>query len=260
MSDNGPSTLDVSIAIIPKVGGMISLLSCSLLMRDVSIKWHTKKSVSLTSVIVFFISMVDWLYSFFGAFLSTWMMPADSGHHLAAGNINTCTAQGFITAFAIFAHMSYYAELMITCERLNIMSSFCSFYLRAYTGFYFYSLTNMMKDWIIVHFGWTETRMKKIGIRLAFILPPIILSLVHAIPPLFFGMYNPGLFSCFITTYPLNCHVNPDVECKRGAGAHEYSYIFLAWTVLCNLIIVIFVCMLIHMIYKQERKVSESSD
>jgi len=108
--------MEKAIAIVPKVGGALSVIACSLIMRDVSIKWYRKKSVSLTSVILFCISVVDWLYSFFAAFLSTWMIPEESGAYLASGNIQTCTAQGFIIAFTVGASMSYYALLIILCK------------------------------------------------------------------------------------------------------------------------------------------------
>ena len=47
----------ISIAIVPKVGGVLSLIACTFIMRDILIKWAGKKSVPLTSVIIFWISV-----------------------------------------------------------------------------------------------------------------------------------------------------------------------------------------------------------
>ncbi|KAL7546427.1 hypothetical protein ACHAWF_009761 [Thalassiosira exigua] len=220
----GSSYLEKSVAIIPKVGGALSLVACTAIIRDVSIKWHRKKTVPLTSVIVFCISVADWIFSLFGAFLSTWMIPPDSGHYLASGNTQSCTAQGFIVALSIGASMGYYTVLMILY-------------------------------WIVVRFGWTESRMSNWYIRLSFILPPIVISLGFAIPPLFFGMYNDaGVFTCFFAPYPLDCEVNPDVKCVRGYGSYEYWMGFLIYNMVCLSVIIISVGLLIYTVFQQDRK------
>ena len=69
---SGYSPLAKSIAILPKVGGTLSLIACSLIIRDVILKWKLKKSVSLLTVLVFCITVADWFFSFFAAILSTW--------------------------------------------------------------------------------------------------------------------------------------------------------------------------------------------
>lgn len=221
---DGRSSLEISIAIIPKVGGTLSLIANTLIMRDVSIKWHGKKLVPLTSVIVFCISACDWLCSFFSAFMSTWMVPADTGYYLASGNTQTCTAQGFITALTLGASMCFYAVLMILY-------------------------------WIIVNFGWTENRMSKWRVWLSFLLPPIIISFGLSIPPLFLGMYNhAGSYTCFIAPYPIDCETNPEVDCIRGQGGWEYWDAYWAMGFICNLVIITFVSLLIYSVFKQERK------
>jgi hypothetical protein len=60
------------MAIIPKVGGMMSFIACTFIMRDVIKKWNLKRSVPLRDVLVFCISLADWFYSFFAALMSTW--------------------------------------------------------------------------------------------------------------------------------------------------------------------------------------------
>ena len=49
-------------------------------------------------------------------------------------------------------------------------------------------------DWLMVQQGWTQNKLKRKGIRYGFTLPPVILGLAAAIPPIFFTMYNPGEF------------------------------------------------------------------
>ncbi|KAL7550857.1 hypothetical protein ACHAWF_014057 [Thalassiosira exigua] len=117
-----PTSLEKSIAIIPKVGGALSLIASTAIIRDVSIKWRSKKSVSLSSLLVFCISVADLLFSFFGSFMSTWMVPADSWHYLAAGNTQSCSAQGFITILSLTSSNGHYALLMLLCEYTNHLS------------------------------------------------------------------------------------------------------------------------------------------
>lgn len=66
------STFEVANAIIPKVGGSLSLIACGLIMNDVILKWHKKRQNSLTSILLFCISIADSLVSLFSSFLSTW--------------------------------------------------------------------------------------------------------------------------------------------------------------------------------------------
>ncbi|KAL7527032.1 hypothetical protein ACHAWF_002008 [Thalassiosira exigua] len=226
MSVGGASALEKSIAIIPKVGGTLSMVASTFIVRDVALRWRSsRRSVPLTSAVVGCISVADWLYAFFGAFLSTWMAPSDSGHYLASGNARTCAAQGFIVTLTVGASMSYYAALMLLY-------------------------------WLIVRFRWTDGDMGGLGLQLSFTLPPFIIALCVAIPPLFLGggMYNDsGIFACFLAPYPLDCEDNPEVDCVRGEGAWEYWEGFWLYNLVCNVIIVASVCLLICTVLKQER-------
>lgn len=222
------STLEVATAIIPKVGGALSLIACSFIMRDVSAKWREKLRVSLTSILIFCISVADWLASFFSAFMSTWMAPSDAlvwdGRpiYLAAGNTATCTAQGFITTLTIAASMSYYAVLMI-----------------------YY--------WMSVHYGWSEAKSKQY--RWYFILPPAIIALGLSIPPIFFDFYNPGGYACFLSPYPIECSWKPDVECIRGGPrAWHYHDAYWIYCMVCSIVVIVCVCMLIYIVFRNERK------
>lgn len=108
---------------------------------------------------------------------------------------------------------------------------------------------------MIVRLGWTESRMSKLKLRLSFILPPIIISLGLAIPPLFLEFYNHGgSYTCFISTHPFDCEANPEVDCTRGEGAWEYYDAFWIYGFVCNLVIIVFVSMLVYTVFQQEKK------
>ena len=108
--------------------------------------------------------------------------------YLASGNVQTCTAQGFFASLGVAASMSYYATLMV----LYMLS---------------------------VKHNWSENKMSNIRFRMYFILPPTIISLIAAVPPLFFEMYNwAGLYSCFLAPYPIDCGHEGYPDCERGHG------------------------------------------
>ncbi|KAL7550463.1 hypothetical protein ACHAWF_013688 [Thalassiosira exigua] len=221
------STLKKSIAIVPKVGGVLSLIAYAAITRDVTTKWRKKKNVALPSVVVFCICVVDSIYSFFCPFLSTWMAPADSWPYLAAGNTQTCAAQGFINTLTRVASMTYYAVLMVL------------FFL-------------------IVCFGWTESYMSKRSVRLSFVLPPIVIALGMAVPPLTLQMYNEALhYSCTLVSYPAGCETafHPDVKCIRGRGAHNFWNAVVVYSLICNGVIIASVGLLTCSVFNQERKV-----
>jgi len=147
-----------------------------------------------------------------------------SGVYMASGTTASCTAQGFLATLSIGASMSYYAVLMLLY-------------------------------WMSVHYGWSESFMSKTRFRMYFILPPTIIALGFAIPPLFLGMYNyGGTYQCFIATYPLDCEINPEHDCIRGHGAWIYQDIYWFYCLLCNVVIIVCVCMLIYTVFNQERK------
>ncbi|KAK1747117.1 hypothetical protein QTG54_002461 [Skeletonema marinoi] len=69
--------------------------------------------------------------------------------------------------------------------------------------------------WLMVQPGWAQSKMKRKGIRYGFTLPPVLIGLCAAIPPIFFGLYNPAVFNCFLNDQPVGCHGNPEVACSR---------------------------------------------
>ena len=122
------------------------------------------------------------------------MVPSDtittfgSKIYLASGNVQTCTTQGFFASLGVAASMSYYATLMV----LYMLS---------------------------VRYNWSENKMSNIRFRMYFILPPTIISLIIAVPPLFLEMYNwAGLYSCFLAPSPIDCGHEGYPDCERGHG------------------------------------------
>lgn len=225
LSSDGYGPAWKAIAIIPKFGATLSIISSGFLARHISKKGL--RDVSLQSIMMFFISIMDIIGSFFGNFLSTWMVPSDLprgyGAPFAAGNMATCEAQGFFVVMSRVYFAIAYTEL---------------------AALY----------WLIVHRGWSKEATKKMRIRLAFLLPPPIIALGIAIPPLFFEMYNVGIYNCSVNPYPYDCDDIQDKECTRGRYATQYQVGLFASSLTCNVAIIIFMCMLVHVVYSQERK------
>ncbi|EJK47674.1 hypothetical protein THAOC_33590 [Thalassiosira oceanica] len=103
---------------------------------------------------------------------------------------------------------------------------------------------------------WTETKMKQTGFRVAFFLPPVVVSLGLAVPPLFYELYNfSGLNICQFMPYPMDCAWDDEVPCLRGntEATVIFFYLFVGFGALSNVTIVVFMVMLTHAIWKQER-------
>eukprot|EP00985_Skeletonema_marinoi_P029339 scaffold27615_cov139-Skeletonema_marinoi.AAC.6 len=94
--------------------------------------------------------------------------------------------------------------------------------------------------WLMVQPGWAQSKMKRKGIRYGFTLPPVLIGLCAAIPPIFFGLYN-----------PVGCHGNPEVACTRGEESDYAQIAVFSYVLLGNLAIVVFVCLLVYTVYKK---------
>ena len=104
-----------SFAIIPKVGGTLSCIGSTLIVRDIVKKYRNKKSVALTSTMMLSISVANIVGSFFGYVMSTWMVPRGDAFY-AAGNLATCEAQGFIVTWNLVYFVTSYAMLSALCK------------------------------------------------------------------------------------------------------------------------------------------------
>jgi len=115
-------------------------------------------------------------------------------------------------------------------------------------------LLDFHTDTLMVRRAWTKNDLKKRKIRLAFLLPPIIVSLAMAVPPSFFQMYNPSYLMCNLNQYPFDCEWNPNVPCTRGTNAILAETISFLYSLFCNLIVIVFMGLLIFSVYSQEKK------
>ena len=93
--------------------------------------------------------------------------------------------------------------------------------------------------------------MKRIKIRLLFLLPPIVVGLFLSVAPLFYQMYNVTLVFCYLAPYPPGCVGD---ECTRGPHAKHVQTAQFVYTLVCNVIIIIFMLLLVHHVRKTESK------
>ena len=111
-------SMEVSWQILFKIGGAISCISSFLLAKHIlKKKWA---DISLTSIMLLGISMMDIICSFFGYVMGNWMAGEGiffiTSGPLIAGNTQTCTAQGFIYNFTITYFVTAYTGLGALCE------------------------------------------------------------------------------------------------------------------------------------------------
>ncbi len=173
--------------IVPKVTGAISIVASTFVARHITTtkQW---REISLTNMMIFWISLVDIIASFFVYFMSSWMAPPSHADWLiyAAGTTATCTAQGFFVVFSFAYFSTAYTQLAVLY-------------------------------WLIVRYGWTKKKMEKKGVRFTFLLPQLLVALCFSVPPLFFQMYNPDIYTCFLNVYPFDCN-DVDIPCTRGSN------------------------------------------
>ena len=75
-----------AFAIIPKVGGSLSIIGSCLILCDVGRKWQ---NVPLATEVVAHITVANLFIAFWECFLSTWMVPRGSPAYMARGNVAT---------------------------------------------------------------------------------------------------------------------------------------------------------------------------
>ena len=100
-----------AIALVPKFTGMLSFISSTFLVQH--ILRSKKQRMSVYSRIIVGVSTADMLSSFFGFFLSTWPMPADTWlAYGASGTVQTCSMQGFFFQLGLCASTLYQCSLV----------------------------------------------------------------------------------------------------------------------------------------------------
>jgi len=205
------------------------MIADHLIMREVLIRYAKGERIKLTHRIVFELSLANFWGSFFSAFVSTWMVPKESGDYQSAGNTASCSAQGFFDSFFYGTSVLLNAILALT---------YC----------------------IIVRRGRRDEVKSKRSMWLILGLPPA-LCLLLASKPLFAQAYNyTDFYVCGIAEYPLGClHENYDYECTRGSSAWELKVARFTCICFANLVIVGSVCSLVQHIISTERRMNTNS-
>ena len=94
---------------------------------------------------------------------------------------------------------------------------------------------------------------------MSFLLPPLLAALCFSVPPLFLQIYNPLLFTCFLTPYRWDCN-DLDIPCTRGSahgsitGLNITRDVLYFYMLVGNTAVILFMGLLIFAIYKQEKK------
>jgi hypothetical protein len=116
--ENKTVKIITSMHILLKIGGAISCISSFLLARHILKKKKTWADISLTSLMLVGISVINMIGSFFGYFMGGWMMGESDfvQSSLLSGNQQTCTAQGFLLTFSFTYFVTAYAGLGALCE------------------------------------------------------------------------------------------------------------------------------------------------
>jgi len=202
-----------ALAIVPKVTGMISFIASGYVVWH--ILHHQRRRTLTKNRILVGISVHDMISSFFGFFLSTWPVPADTWLvYGASGTTQSCTMQGFFFHAGISASPLYHASLS-TVYVLNVVC---------------------------------ELSNDRIARRAEPFLHafPILFAWGTAIAGLPLKLYNPADrigFFCYIAEYPTYCSLRD--SCERGENARVYLWSFLlvwvfivfAYMAICMLLI-----------------------
>ena len=220
---------DKAFAIIPKVGGVLSIIGCVLILRDVVLKVKEHKTIPLTAKIMTLITVANLFIAFWENFLSTWMVPKDSVAFMASGNARTCNLQAFISVLMY----------MIVETAYTMLSAL-------------YYITVVRRDW-------TTQKTRSLAVVFSFLGLPIIIGLITAIPLLAAQQYNfDGLYSCSIAAYPLHCWHN-NVPCTRAPNAAYIRGLLYVYLLACFAFIIISLSMLLYNVKKQEAELAKQS-
>lgn len=99
---------------IVKIGGLLSIIATAFTMRDILTRFLQGETIRLTSKLIFEWALACMGASFWSAFMSTWLVPEESGIYMASGNQTTCTLQGFLDSFFYGITVLTYTILAMT--------------------------------------------------------------------------------------------------------------------------------------------------
>ncbi|KAL7441498.1 hypothetical protein ACHAXM_011545 [Skeletonema potamos] len=218
-----------AIVIIPKVGGVLSMVGSLLILRDVTLKIKLHRTIPLSTKIMTLITVALLFIGFWDSFLSTWMVPKDSPHaFLASGNVTTCNIQAF---FAV--------SMLIIVETAYTMLSAL------------YYITVARRDW-------TTAKTQSSKVMLSFLALPIVIGLGFAIPLLVTNQFNfTGVYSCSISPYPLGCEYEEDIPCTRGPNSSYILRGLFIYVLFCFAFIVIFLSLLLYNLKKHDSQTAK---
>ena len=163
---------DISISIIPKVTGMLSLMGSALIIHDgIRILRRTLNGLVPSTYHRILVSMSAFdIISSMCNFLSTWPSPRGTpGAFQAVGTQGTCTAQGFFSEVGNITVVLYNAMLCV------------------------YQVLSIRK-------GWKEYYLS--NIQWVFHVIPILVGLTMGIMGLVFSIFGPAQHMCWFVTDP----------------------------------------------------------
>jgi len=231
MHDHKDDSHHKCFAIIPKVGGFLSIIGSILILRDVFLKFKQQKTIQLTTKMMTLITVANLFLGFWENFLSTWMVPRDSLAFMASGNVTTCNLQAFISVLMY----------MIVETAYTMLSAL-------------YYITVARKDW-------TTQKTQSCTVLFTFLVLPIIIGLGTAIPLLVTQQYNfDGVYRCNIATYPLDCYHNDDIPCIRAPNATIIKGWLYLYVSVCFALIIMFLSMLLYNVEKQHAELAKHSE
>jgi hypothetical protein len=217
----------IALAIAPKVTAAISIVGSSYIVIDASRRCLRATSRNQTyHRLMIGLSVCDLLMSA-GLFTSTWPMPRDTPNVWgAAGTTRTCEVVGFFEQAGLGSVL--------------YNGSLSTYYL------------------LRIRYGRPMQWLKKAEYILHGI--PIVFALSTMIASLALGLFNSGLFDCWIAQYPQGCVESwrsPDGQttCVRGNNASLYIWIFdLIPKWLAVLVVTVNMILTYRALYLQEKK------
>jgi hypothetical protein len=183
--------------IAPKISASLSIFGSSYILYDALVR-SSNNGLSTYHRLMIGLSISDLLMSI-GLFTSTLPMPSDTPDvQFAVGNTQKCAAVGFLEQAGVAAVM-YNASLS-------------TYYL------------------LRIRYGWPTSKLVQAE-KWALHSIPIVFGLGTMIASLALGLFNSGLFDCWIAPFPQECteswrSVNGDSDCIRGDHASLYQWVF----------------------------------
>jgi len=181
----------MGIAYAPMPFGAISFLSSSYMIYHILFQ-EPQKRARLYHRLVLAMNIALLPLSLMYVW-STLAVPTGTPYYAnAAGNVNTCTAQGFLSLMFMLTVPTYYGSLV----------------LQAYLG-----IKNNFNE---EKYQWIE-----IPVHIVAYVPPFVYGVVVAAT----NNFNPNGSGCWYSKAPQGCESDPGVPCERGQDISYFIYI-----------------------------------